>query len=546
MTRNLVRVDKLLLYAVGLITLSISPIYSYDSIILPKFLLLIIFGLILLLIILFFKIRQFVSYHLPFLILTSSFIIWSLISLLFSGQSLTAGFFGVPGRYNGVLTFLCYIVFMTIALLQSKTELIALLVNLLSVIGLITAIYGLIQYKGADPFDWVNENSPVFGFFGNPNFLSAFLGLSGSTAMALALNIKNRLLIRVSWMSYILFIIYIISKSKSEQGFIVLALSTSVVIFLWLITYSKLKKLKFLYIAIWIIGIVVALVDILQKSPWPSVLYKVSISYRGDFWRTGWNMTVNNPFFGVGFEGYKNNFRLYRDLVSANRAEISPNVDSAHNILLDISSSGGFPLLIIYLGLTLLTLVSAFKVVRRSSSFDFSFAGVLGAWVGYSAQSLISVNNISLSIWGWVLSGAIIGFEINGRSKQVIVTPNYDTSEILTINVGLLSGALLALPFLITDAQLRSTIRDGDVNKIMVAVQRWPQSSANMNLVTSLFRQGGFPDQSLVIARKAVKLDSKNFESWQQLYLSPNATESERKAALVKMREMDPLNPTLK
>jgi len=466
--------------------------------------------------------------------------------LLFSGYSLTNGFFGNPGRYNGVLTFLCYIVFMAIALLQSKTELIGLLVNLLSVIGLINAIYGLIQYKGADPFNWINEYSPVFGFFGNPNFLSAFLGLSGSTALALALNIKSRFLIRVSWMSYILFIIYIISKSKSEQGFIVLALSTSVVIFLWLRTNSKLNKLKFLYIAIWIIGIVAALADILQKSPWPSVLYKASISYRGDFWRAGWNMTVNNPIFGVGLGGYNNNFRLHRDLISANRSEISSNVDSAHNILLDISSSGGFPLLIIYLGLTLLTLVSAFKVVRRSSSFDFSFAGVLGAWVGYSAQSLISVNNISLSIWGWILSGVIIGFEINGRSKQAIVTPKNDASEILVINLGLLIGVLLALPFFITDGQFRSTVRAGDVNKIMVAVQRWPQSIENMNFVTSLFRQGGFPDQSLVIARKAVKLESKNFESWQQLYLSPNATESERVTALAKMRELDPLNPTLK
>ena len=466
--------------------------------------------------------------------------------MLFSGYSLTNGFFGIPGRYNGVLTFLCLIVFMAIALLQSKTELISLLVSLLSVIGLINAIYGLIQYKGADPFNWINPNSPVVGFFGNPNFLAAFLGLSGSTALALALNIQNRPLIRVSWMGYILFIIYVISKSKSEQGFIVLALSTSVVIFLWLRTNSKLKKLKFLYIAIWIIGIVAALVDILQKSPWPSVLYKPSISYRGDFWRAGWNMSVNNPFFGVGLGGYNNNFRLYRDLVSANRVEISSNVDSAHNILLDMSSSGGFPLLVIYLGLTLLTLVSAFKVVRRSSSFDFSFAGALGAWVGYSAQSLISVNNISLSIWGWVLSGAIIGFEINGRAKQVIVTSKNDNSEILIINAGLLSGVLLALPFFITDAQFRSTVRTGDVVKIMVAVQRWPQSSENMNFVTSLFRQGGFPDQSLVIARKAVKLDSENFETWQQLYLSPNATESERSAALKKMTELDPLNPTLK
>jgi hypothetical protein len=102
------------------------------------------------------------------------------------------------------------------------------------------------------------------------------------------------------------------------------------------------------------------------------------------------------------------------------------------------------------------------------------------------------------------------------------------------------------MPFFIADTQFRSTVRSGDVNKIMVAVQKWPQSVENMNFVTSLFRQGGFPDQSLSIAWKAVKVNPKNFEAWQQLYLSPNAPESERKAALTKMKELDPLNPTLK
>jgi len=80
----------------------------------------------------------------------------------------------------------------------------------------------------------------------------------------------------------------------------------------------------------------------------------------------------------------------------------------------------------------------------------------------------------------------------------------------------------------------------------MAAVQKWPQSVENMNFVTSLFRKGGFPDQSLSIARKAVKVNPKSFEAWQQLYISPNATEAERMDAFAKMRDIDPLNPTLK
>jgi hypothetical protein len=67
-----------------------------------------------------------------------------------------------------------------------------------------------------------------------------------------------------------------------------------------------------------------------------------------------------------------------------------------------------------------------------------------------------------------------------------------------------------------------------------------------MNFASDLFRKGGFPDQALNMARKAVALNPRNFEAWQQILLSQNAPESERNAALMKMREMDPFNSTLK
>jgi hypothetical protein len=43
-----------------------------------------------------------------------------------------------------------------------------------------------------------------------------------------------------------------------------------------------------------------------------------------------------------------------------------------------------------------------------------------------------------------------------------------------------------------------------------------------------------------------VALNPRNFEAWQQIFLSQNAPEAERNAALMKMREMDPFNSTLK
>ena len=104
-------------------------------------------------------------------------------------------------------------------------------------------------------------------------------------------------------------------------------------------------------------GSILVVLDILQKSPWTPILYKESVALRGDFWRTGWNITKDNPFFGVGFDGYRDSFRLYRDQIATNRAPDS-TISSAHNVFLDISSGGGLVLLVFYL------LIIFYKILR--------------------------------------------------------------------------------------------------------------------------------------------------------------------------------------
>jgi hypothetical protein len=319
----------------------------------------------------------------------------------------------------------------------------------------------------------------------------------------------------------------------------------SVLFYLWLRVSPVLKKFKLLYLFGLIVGIIAVLLDIFQKSPWSSFLYKESVSYRGDFWRAGWNMTINHPIFGVGLDGYRDNFRQYRDQVSANR---NPGafVDSAHNAFLDISSGGGLPLLAIYTTLLIMVLVSARRVIKRSTTFEYNFAALFAAWVAYSAQSIISIQQIGVAIWGWVLAGAIIGYEINSRQHYQLKHSNKDAAEVLAVSAGLIIGLIISLPPFIADAQFRSSVLKGEITKIETSLERWPQNVSNMNFASDLFRKGGFPDQALNMARKAVALNPRNYEAWQQIFLSQNAPDAERKTALLKMRELDPFNQTLK
>jgi hypothetical protein len=287
------------------------------------------------------------------------------------------------------------------------------------------------------------------------------------------------------------------------------------------------------------------MIDMLQKSPWHPILYKQSVTLRGDYWRAGWNITKDNPIYGVGLDGYRDNYRFYRDQLTADRKHTAI-VDSAHNVFLDISTGGGFPLLIIYCALLLLVIISIIKVTRREKVFNPNFAALSGAWLGYQAQSLISINHIGLAIWGWVLSGVIIGYEINCKKSDSNSEMNNPKSKGIAVPFGLVVGLVISLPLLRADGEFYSTLNSGDVIKIEQNLNQFPQSVTRMNLAAQVFVNSGFPERALVISKKAVKFNPRNFEAWENIYLNPKSDENSKAQVLSKMKELDPFNPNIK
>jgi hypothetical protein len=41
------------------------------------------------------------------------------------------------------------------------------------------------------------------------------------------------------------------------------------------------------------------------------------------------------------------------------------------------------------------------------------------AWTCYQVQSLISINQVGLALWGWILTGALIAYEEQPETSQV-------------------------------------------------------------------------------------------------------------------------------
>ena len=538
-------IEKLIIYCVIATTLLVTPTFSYDPINVPRFFTLAIFGSISFFILVIYRKQLILKNRLLIFGFSVLFLLSSTVSLIASKLNFGDLIFGVTGRQTGYLTYVFLVLLLLNVSLVSNKNLASSLLKVLIVTGLISALYGLLQSLNLDPFEWINPYSPVFGLFGNPNFLSSFLGISAAGALAFLLNKDSKSSERILWIIYIPFILYIIYKTKSQQGFLVLLIGIAIVLLLWLKNHSKYSKFILQYMLLISTLFVVTVLDILQRTPWNSILYKESVTLRGDFWRTGWNITKENPIFGVGIDGYRDSYRLYRDQITTDRAPDS-TISSAHNVFLDLSSGGGITLALIYLLIVILVIVSAIKIIRRESSFNPSFAGLFGAWVAYLAQSIISINQIGLAIWGWVLSGLIIGYEINTRSVSDKPIDLKSSKFSLAVILGIISGLVIAFPLLRADAQFRSTVKSGDVLKIEENLSQWPQSVIRMNIAAQIFIDGGLSDRALVISKKAVELNPNNYESWEKIYTNPGVNEQDKSKALAQMKMLDPLNPKLK
>ena len=541
------QISKALLIGTAITSMAVTPFFSYDPINVPRFLTLLVIGLVSLGL-LTVSYERLIKSDQKFLLLVSTyFIVWLGIILFVSKINLAEGLFGVTGRQTGFFTYVALIALMALTAALSSNRDLVTASKLLIISGWASGLYGIVQIIDADPFDWINPYSPVFGLFGNPNFHASFMGISAVVASVICFDTAQTNRFRWTSLIFVPVAVLNIYESKSQQGFLVFMAGIFVFLYLYIRNNPRLSKLSVPYLFLAAISFVAVILDILQKSPWKSFLYKESVTFRGDFWRAGWKMTTNNPIFGVGPDGYRDQYRFSRDSITAMRPGSDVQTDSAHNVFLDLSASGGFVLLILYILIIILVLKSAYKIVQREKAFNPGITAVIAAWVAYTAQSVISINQIGLAVWGWVLSGLIIGYEINSREST---KKSFTLKSGASLVVPILSGSVLALslgmPLMVADATFRSTIKSGDVLKIESSVRQWPKSVIRMTTVAKILREGNLPDRSIVIAREAVAFNPMNYEAWRELSLQPNASESERSEALKTMKKLDPFNPNLK
>lgn len=496
----------------------------------------------------FFRKQRWVSF-LSLLLVIQLFLV-----LLLSGSSASSQFFGTMGRNTGLLCYASLLLVLLGGTFVSGTEAFKGIVNVAIAVGSISGLYGALQFFGADPINWANKYSPVIGFLGNPNFQSSLLGMGAIASVVLALDHSAKRSVRVIAAASALISLGVAAVSNSQQGLLVFVIGISI------LGYFKIKRLgKTILTSIYVSGLLItALVSILgflNKGFLSPYLYQASVTYRGDYWRAGWNMALHNPLFGVGLDSYGDNYRKYRTLEATLRRGPDVISNAAHNVFIDLAANGGIPLLVIYVAFLALAIHKIYKYLK-SGSKDQYFEGVIAVWVGFVAQSVISINQIGLAVWGWILTGLIIGWKQETGDLQTFDTQkklkktksigqDSNPKNLLILLAGLILGLSISLPPLIASAGEKTAMASTQLEKILQAERAWPKDPTRSNQIASILVSNSLNKEALSIARLTTKQFPNNFDAWKVLFQIPSVPEGEKAMALKEMKKLDPLNPTL-
>ena len=488
------------------------------------------------------------------------FIVMGISAIANSDAPWVQNFYGEYGRNTGFLAYILLILVFLSALALRAEGSFRLLIWGLILAGVVNVIYCLWVVIFGDFVTWNNPYGNILGTFGNPNFIGAFLGFFASAMVAFV--IKNKLSIYLKITAGIVFLIavYEIIDSSAIQGRVVVLGGLAIVGF-YLIrsTFSSVVP-QLGYIAIVGVAGVFALLGALQKGPLSAYIYKTSVSLRGEYWQAGWNMALEKPLTGVGFDAYGDWYRKVRDA----QALILPGPDTvtnaAHNVPFDVLASGGWPLFFPYVFIILLAFIAIVKVTLREKKYNPVFVAMAVAWVGYQLQSIISINQIGLAIWGWLFSGALIAYEVSTRNveaaapqeKRRKVSASRSTEQLfsptLLAGVGFVIGGLIACPPYTADNKWRNALASSSVEQLEAALVPGYLSPANSNKYASavgIFEQSKFPDQAYKYAKIAVEFNRNDFDSWKILYSISKSSPEEKTNALANMKRLDPLNPAL-
>lgn len=362
-----------------------------------------------------------------FLVIPALFMVTQLGALFFT-DIFIVGLIGDTQRRNGFLSYFALTIVLIFCMISVNYYYALRVLKSAIIVGILLCSYGLMQITGNDFVSWNNPYNSMIATVGNPNFASSLLALISLIALFSLFNNEFSKLYKTVAACLIFVSLYLIVLSQSRQGLLVMLFA--ILFYFTVLVFINFRNFRIPVIITSLVVTALAILGMLQIGPLSSVLYKSSVTVRGYYWRAAWEMFLDKPLTGIGLDRYGAYFKQFRESGYPLKYGFDITSSNAHNVYLQLFSTGGLFVGLTYFVLLALVFFAGIQNIRRTSGnsqrFNLMF---LATWIGFQAQSLISIDNIGISIWGWLIGGCILGvnlnslgvnkIEINGRDRSI-------------------------------------------------------------------------------------------------------------------------------
>ena len=459
-------------------------------------------------------------------------------------------FYGSYGRNTGSLTYFLFLVLLIAAAKLVELSSYIVIIRYFLYAGIINVIYCYwVILTKKDPIPWTNPYGTILGTLGNPDFVSAFLGMVFSAIFCLIFNKKLNYKIRSGLFVLLPLILYLIVRSKAIQGLLVLSIGM-LITFYFLIREKFNSRMQLYYLSLVTLLSIFAVAGIFQKGIFSSILYKPSVSIRGAYWRAAFEMFKDSPLWGLGLGSFGDSYKKYRDFKSTIVPGLEVSTDAAHNTLLDFLSGGGLLLTIPYLLILGYCLVVSIRFIKSHKEIDFIFSTIFIVWICYLTQSIVSINQIGLAIWGWVFSGLLLSYSLNytkteksGFANKVSKPSVYELepAKYLVVIANIVLGGLIACLPQYAEFKWSQAAHAGSAGDLIAAMNQFPQSNMRYLQTSKALAGSGMQPEALEALKRSSKFNPDNLDTWILLSGTSYGVQNQQ-YIMGQIQRLDPLN----
>jgi O-antigen ligase len=483
-----------------------------------------------------------------------------LVSTLVNGVSWASAFQGIYQRNFGLFFWIALaLVFSLSASGALKSELF-IGISLTILLGL-ASIYGLLQYFDKDPFPWRDPFDAVQLTLGNPNFSGAMLGMISVIPLAWVLGGAGAGWRVLGVLSFVVVFVLAIG-SKSLQALVVMVIVVAAFILVKVSRTSGLFARVFKYLGAVVGALVVVGMPVLVftnvgflSGLRERFFFQGSITQRLDYWRTGFEIFRDYPWFGVGPDQFQRYAALYRtkEQIVRDGAFVIP--DKAHSVLIDALANGGIFAGLLWSAFVILIFVRLIQTARMDLPVKVrEQLAVVGAiWCGYVFQALISPDQLLLAVLGFMSAGLIVYL----HKPQLKVPVKRSKFEFL------FEDAIYARTFLLSifaiavviwsqaisaDMAAKKVLGSENLTRdsVLAAVNQWPAPKTTELIAIAVSQADSQCNLADELADRLIKVDERSAQGWylKAICFNVNREFNEALNASENALKFDPLNPT--